>query len=127
MSFSFDPTEGLIIVNVRFWGPAGMSYARLALDTGATGTMFNTAKLVYAGYDPAAAEERVRVTTGSGIEYAPRLSISQIEALGQHRKSLPVLAHTLPPSASVDGLLGLDFFRGHRLEIDFQEGRIVLD
>ncbi len=37
-----------------------------------------------------------------------------------------VLCHTLPPSATVDGLLGLDFFRGHQLTVDFQTGQITL-
>jgi len=52
------------------------------------------------------------MTTGSGVEYAPLLLVRRVEALGQGRTDFPVVAHTLPPSASVDGLLGLDFFRG---------------
>jgi len=35
-----------------------------------------------------------------------------------------VLGHTLPPSAGVDGLLGLDFFRGQSLTGDFRVGRV---
>ena len=34
--------------------------------------------------------------------------------------------HTLPPSASVDGLLGLDFFRGQILNLDFRTGVVML-
>ncbi len=37
-----------------------------------------------------------------------------------------VSCHTLPPSAGVDGLLGLDFFRGERLTVDFRTGRLIL-
>jgi hypothetical protein len=36
------------------------------------------------------------------------------------------LSHTLPPSAGIDGLLGLDFMRGQRLEIDFVRGFVTL-
>jgi hypothetical protein len=38
-----------------------------------------------------------------------------------------VLGHTLPPSSGVDGLLGLDFFRGLCLNIDFRPGRLRID
>ena len=53
MSFSFDPQQGLIIVPAELWGPSGSAVLRLALDTGATGTVVNTGMLVALGYDPA--------------------------------------------------------------------------
>jgi hypothetical protein len=46
--------------------------------------------------------------------------------MGQERNHFPVLAHTLPPSASVDGLLGLDFLREQVIQIDFRQGIISL-
>ena len=70
--------------------------------------------------------DRVQVTTGSGVEYAPRLHLTRLRALGQERVAFPILSHTLPPSAGIDGLLGLDFLRGQRLEIDFARGVIAL-
>ena len=39
---------------------------------------------------------------------------------------VPLVCHTLPASAAVDGLLGLDFMRGKRLIIDFRTGIIDL-
>ena len=72
------------------------------------------------------APTRVQVTTGSGVEYVPRFEVSRIAALGQVRTDFPVLAHTLPPSATIDGLLGLDFLRGQVLQIDFVQGIITL-
>jgi hypothetical protein len=78
------------------------------------------------GYDPALIAERIQVTTGSGVEFAPRFVLQRVSALGQERLGFPVLGHTLPPSASVDGLLGLDFFRGLDLAIDFRAGRLSL-
>ena len=47
--------------------------------------------------------------------------------LGRDCADFPVLAHTLPPSAGVDGLLGLDFVRGGRLTVDFRAGHVTLD
>ncbi len=53
--------------------------------------------------------------------------MSRIKALGQERTNFSVLGHTLPPSASIDGLLGLDFMRGQVLNIDFAKGRVSLN
>ena len=100
---------------------------RLALDTGATVSVVNWDVVVLLGYDPAIARERIQMTTGSGVEFVPRLIIEKIEAFGQDRRDFPVLCHTLPPSTTVDGVLGLDFFRGQRLVVDFRTGRVTVD
>jgi len=63
---------------------------------------------------------------GSGVQYVARVAVDIFEALGQERTDFSVLCHTLPPSASVHGVLGLDFFRGQRLSIDFRSGTIEL-
>jgi len=86
--------------------------------------MLNVAPLTAIGYDASLTPERVQVTTGSGVEFAPRIAVNRIRAMGQERSDFPVLAHTLPPSASVDGLLGLDFLRGQVMTSDFQRGNI---
>jgi len=126
MSFPFDRSQGLIIVHAALWGHAGSAVLRLALDTGATATIVNAAMLVAVGYDPAPAPDRVQVTTGSGVEYAPRVKVDKFVALGQERVDFQVLGHTLPPSAGVDGLLGLDFLRGQMLTLDFRNGEMML-
>jgi predicted aspartyl protease len=99
----------------------------LALDTGATNTLVNTALLVAVGYDPALSSDRTQVTTGSGVEFVPRITLSRITALGLERQNLSVLAHTLPPSSGVDGLLGLDFFQDKVLKLDFRFGQSSLE
>lgn len=126
MSFPFNPKQGLIIIRAEFFGPSGSNILRLALDTDATGTLVNIGMLVAIGYDPALTANRIQVTTGSGVEYAPLITVDQIITLGQERINFPVLCHTLPPSASVDGLLGLDFLRDQYLTIDFRSGQLKL-
>jgi predicted aspartyl protease len=126
VSSAFDPQQGLIIVRTELWGPTGSAVLRLALDTGATARVVNIAMLVAVGHDPALAPTRVQVTTGSGVEYVPRVTLSRILALGQERVDFAVLGHTLPPSAGVDGLLGLDFLRGQSLTVDFRTGQVTL-
>jgi len=126
MSTFFDPRRGLVMITVRFWGPTGDRTADLALDTGATASMISASLLVDAGYDPASATDRVLMTTASGTEYVARLPVDRIRALEQERQGFPILAHILPPSARMDGVLGLDFLRGQRLTVDFRAGEITL-
>jgi predicted aspartyl protease len=126
MSFSFDPRQGLVTVRAELFGPSGSAILRLALDTGATSTLINVGMIVSIGYDPALVSERLQVTTGSGIEFAPITKIGKFRALGLEQKDFSVLCHTLPTSAGVDGLLGLDFFRNQILLMDFREGKITL-
>jgi len=127
MSFSFDPNERAVIVQVRIWGPRGHTVIRLALDTGATETLVNWDIAVLLGYDPSASPSRKRITTGSGVEFAPEIFLDRIEALGIERLRFPALCHTLPPSAGLDGLLGRDFLRGQRVVLDFRTGVITVD
>jgi hypothetical protein len=124
MSFSFNRQRGLIIVHAELEGPSGSAILQLALDTGATSTTINVGMLVSIGYDPSLAPDRIQVTTGSSVEYVPRIALNKITALGQERINFSVLCHTLPPSAGIDGLLGLDFLRGRKLTIDFLQGQI---
>ena len=126
MTYGFDPSQGLIIVPVRLFGPVGDMIVRLALDTGATSTLINSEILVLLGYDPATSPDRIQVNTGSGVEFCPRVTVQRLEALGKSVNDFPILSHTLPPTSQVDGLLGLDFFRGFQISIDFRNGTITI-
>jgi predicted aspartyl protease len=126
MSLRFRANQGLFVIPVEMFGPAGPAILRCALDTGATSTLVNTAMVVALGYDPASSTDEIEITTGSGVEIAPRVIIDRVSALGSVREGFPILSHTLPPNAGIDGLLGLDFLRGRKLVIDFGEGEIDL-
>ena len=127
MSVGFDSASGLIIVRANLRGPDALATARLALDTGAVSTVIAGHIALFLGYDPAAASPLVPMTTGSGVEHVPRITVQAIEALGRERHDFPIIVHTLPPAASVDGVLGLDFLRGLCLTVDFRQGLITLD
>ena len=88
--------------------------------------MINWEMAIPLGYNPLASRDLVRVTTASGVEFAPRIWVESVRALGKVRRDFPLVCHTLPASAAVDGLLGLDFMRGKRLIIDFRTGIIDL-
>src|SRR5262249_20253041 len=119
MTYGFNPSQGLIIVPVRLFGPAGDMIVRLALDTGATSTLINSEITVLLGYDPAASPDRIQVTTGSRVELCPRVTVQRLEALRNPSAIFPF-------SPQVDGLLGLDFFRGFQIIIDFRNGTITI-
>lgn len=117
MSLRFDPSEGLIIVPTRLWGPRGDTVVRLALDTGATRTVVSWDVVVLVGYDPAAVPERVQMTTGSGVEFVPRVFLEKLEALGQERQDFPcALSHA---AAQYDGGWGIGVRFLPRAAIDY--------
>jgi hypothetical protein len=122
----FEPNAGAVLVYAEVWGPVGSYILQLALDTGATRTVISHAPLVSLGYDPAATNNRVQVTMGGTVEFSPVVWIDRLDALGKSAQSLDIFAHTLPPSAGIDGVLGLDFLRGRKLTVDFVAGTIDL-
>ena len=107
MTYGFNPSQGLIIVPVRLCGPIGNMIVRLALDTGATSTLINSEVMILLGYNPATSPDRIQVTTGSGVELCPLVTVERLEALGKSVNDFPVLSHTLRTTSQVDGLLGL--------------------
>ena len=73
MNLPFDGKQGLIVIHAELTGPTGSALLRLALDTGATATLVNVGMLVSIGHDPDLSSDRLQVTTGSGVEFAPRI------------------------------------------------------
>ena len=126
MSVSFNAHSGLILVQAEVEGPYGCAPLTLALDTGARRTLIQEAILLMLGYDPSLSSLRVPIVTASNTLSVPELPVVRVSALGQDRLAFPVLVHTLPPSISFHGLLGLDFLRALTLNIDFRTGLIDL-
>lgn len=131
MSFPFDPTQDLIVVPAAVTNPEGDVFVvNLVVDTGATNTVINVGVLMAMGYDPLLATDHFRILTGSGVESVSSVKLRNITTLGKSRDDFPAISHSLPLHAGIngmDGVLGLDFFRGHLVTIDFRRGRISLD
>ena len=126
MTFPFDATNPGILVEVQLTGPLASTTVYLALDTGATETFINAIPLAVVGYSSQTPGKRFNVVTANGVVSAIQFPVVAITALGQTRTSFPVMAHTLPPGAGFDGVLGLDFLRGNILTIDFINCEITL-
>ena len=132
MKFRFDTTYGLIYVEAKVQGKSIKGNSKntglvLALDTGASATMISARKLDEVGYDLDKPEDETYITTGSGLIFVPKITIEKLTALGKTKSDFSVIAHDFPPTASVDGVLGLDFLRGSILKIDFGQGAIELE
>lgn len=89
--------------------------------------MLSPRRLMEIGVDASVVPRDYAMTTVSGTAYAPIVSASRFAALGVVRPDFAIVAHTLPPSAPIDGLLGLDFLVGLRLTLDMRAGVLTVD
>lgn len=126
MKFSFKSDYGLIHVRVEIARQEREVILNLALDTGATGTIISVKKLIEVGYDLDKPEDEIYITTGSGLISVPKITIENLTALGKPKENFSVITHDLPPTASVDGVLGMDSLRDKVLTVDFKQGFIEL-
>ena len=116
-----------VLVRVTVAGPLGQRTFRFALDTGATLTVVDPRALARVGYRDEAQGGLVNVATAGGMVAVRSVQVDSVACLGSSRQRFAILTHQLPDEAKVDGLLGLDFLRNHRLTIDFRAGTIELD
>ena len=126
MSASFDPVARSVLVEVTVVGPRRSQAVWCVVDTGSTRTVLPAAALRHVGYDLARPAEWVRIRAATGAARVPVVRVSAVAALDRVRTNLDVAAHDLPLGTTADGLLGLDFFRGLVLTLDFARGRVGL-
>ena len=126
MTELFDPNTRAVIVPVIVAGPTRSHRFRFVVDTGSNVTCMRSEMLRLLGYNPAEAPERRRMRSATGMDRAPIVAVSRLISLGHTRTDFEVAAYSPPPAVTADGLLGLDFFRGFVLKLDFIRGRITL-
>jgi Aspartyl protease len=126
VSASFDPAARSLIVPVDVVGPRRNYTFQCMLDTGSTQTILSATFLRRIGYDVSRPAGRTRIRSATGMAPAPVVRVSAVAALDHVRTDFLVAAHDLPLGTEADGLLGLDFFRGLVLTLDFARGRISL-
>lgn len=127
MTYTFDRHGRLVVIPVFVAGPAGGRTFRFAVDTAATRTGMSGLILERLGYREADTTAPRQVRTGSGGTRAGLIRVARLSAFDQVRVDHPVLWQRLPPTVQIEGLLGLDFFRGRVLTLDFLRGKIALD
>lgn len=62
------------------------------------------------------------IVTGSAEERPMRVRVEWLQTLGKRENNFPVLAYALPPSARIDGVLGMDFLIKNNIQLDLGKG-----
>ena len=126
MIFPFDPSSRLIRIPVVIVGRNGPLKLMFALDTGCSRTCASEITIRRLGYDTSLIPraKTVRATTGLGT--FGEVEILGLAALGVNWDN-PTIAFRELGTPRVDGLLGLDFFRGRVLTVDFLRGTVALN
>ena len=127
MTYSFQQYKGLIIVEAAILGTKADDIVRFCLDTGAERTTLSEDLIQKVGLQPPTDAEKFTMNSAGGKVSAPFVVLPKIFALGALKENFPVYVHTLPVKTPIDGLLGLDFMRGHVLNLDFRMGEITFD
>ena len=71
-------------------------------------------------------QRNISIVTGSRVENAKLMTIPLIKAFGVDITNFKVVAHDLPSSLLVDGLLGMNFLKRAKLTIDFHKNIIKI-
>ena len=123
--FELEDDESLIKVSCHL---AGDNY-NLALDTGASNTVIDLNILLVAGYKVEDAIRIIKIETASGIIEAYVFLIAEIKALGITRRYLEVSSYDFANNnilSEIQGVLGLDFFKGYKFCIDMTDFEITV-
>ncbi|HUR54819.1 MAG TPA: retropepsin-like aspartic protease [Gemmataceae bacterium] len=126
MSNAFDPNARSVLVRVLLIGPRREYVFRFILDTGATQTCIRPDFLRQLGIDLDQPAGRRRIRSATGGANVPVFRIPFVSALEHTRENFLVAAQDFPLGVQADGLLGLDFYRGLILRLDFARGRASL-
>jgi aspartyl protease family protein len=124
--YRFEPESQVIILYVTLIYKQTRRI-QMALDTGATYTMIPWDIAEALGYEPALSKRKVTITTASGVEKAPLLTVDTISVLGKEAKNVECVVHDLPEISRVDGLLGLSFLKRFKVCLDFRNGILEME
>ena len=125
--FQLQTDEDVIIVNASI---EGRYKFRLALDTAATHTTIDSNVLYFSGYELKDSKGENEIETSNGIIVVETYDIEQFECLGVIKNTFEVqvydfLSHGI--TSDYDGVIGLDFLRGHKFCVDITKGEIAVD
>lgn len=127
-SYAFKlPSEGSLI---ELKGKLNSQNLTLVLDTGASHTTVDLSWMYVAGFDISDAISKVGLETGKGPVEAYVFKVRSLEFLGIAQPDFQVCAYDFLSEnvlSAIDGILGLDFFRGRDLNISFKRFEIRVE
>jgi predicted aspartyl protease len=126
--YALERRDYLLYVRGAVGGSDGRTkVVRLLVDTGARRTVLPLRLLKEFGVDVDAPLRKIRVTAAGGVLQVPTFRMSWLSCLGNRFDDFEVIALDLPPSAEVDGLLGMDFLTRVKAIVNVERGEIRLN
>jgi hypothetical protein len=124
-NFSLADQDSLIVVDCK----VRHHNFSLAVDTGASHSVIDLTALLLIGFTIKDVQRTVQLETGKGVVDAYVFKVAKFSALGKTVENIEICAYDFIGNAifsDFDGVLGLDFFRGSILNIDFKDYKITL-
>lgn len=126
VKYNFDPLQPIVVLYTEIKGNM-IIRPKMALDTGATYLMVSWEMAEVLGYKPELSKERIDMTTASGVEKVPLITLKSVSVLGKRARNVKAVVHDLPPRSYVDGLLGLSFLKNFKICLDFRKGILEIE
>jgi hypothetical protein len=123
----FDPAGTHIGVQGVVHGPPGTTrLVNFLLDTGTPHAVVDAAIIDALGLGAQAAVGRSKLWGVSGSTDGYVLRVPRLDLLGRSLTQYRLAVHDFSEELGVEALLGLDFFRGTYLGLDFVSGEITV-
>jgi predicted aspartyl protease len=116
----------LLVCNAVVAGPKGIRDVSLLVDTGSNYTVVPNELLEAIGCSPAASRDHVRIMTANGVVILPRVKADTLTVFERRLDGAELIAHDLPFSGPIDGLLGMDMLGALGARIDIPAAQIEL-
>lgn len=116
----------LLLCNAVVAGPQDAHDAVLLLDTGSNHTVLSVEALEKIGCSPAASRDHLRIMTANGRVILPQVRALALSVFGRRIDNAELIAHDLPFSGPIDGLLGMDVLVALGAHIDIPAAQIEL-
>jgi len=116
----------LLLCNALVAGPRSTHDAVLLVDTGSNHTVLSVEALEKIGCSPTASREHIRIMTANGFVILPRVRVDRLTIFERTLDGAGLIAHDLPFSGPIDGLLGMDVLVALGTRIDISAAQIEL-
>ncbi|MFQ5851738.1 MAG: TIGR02281 family clan AA aspartic protease [Candidatus Binatia bacterium] len=105
----------------------GRTQGNFILDTGASYTVISWATAKELEIDLEGKPPKIRLQTANGVIDAPLVTLDSVEVGGIRVDDLPAAVHDFSQHGSISGLLGLNFLSYFRMNLDTENGVLVLE
>ena len=96
---------------------------RLVFDPGAAYTLIDTGIIDDLGYSAQENMERISSLDGAaGKSEGYMIKLAKFKCLDQELKNFEIACHDLNSNLGISGLLGMNFFKNFRMDINFKTG-----